>query len=64
MPNDKRECSHRNVRGPVHLGETGPICEDCGETLPCTHPPHARQRQDLLGGEFIEVCTVCGEQTR
>jgi len=53
-------CPHRKVRGPQYLGESGIICEDCGENLPCPHPLSAQQTTRFLGGNSVTICKWCG----
>ncbi len=57
-------CAHKIIGPAQFLGETGPLCDACGETLPCPHPMDECQRDTFLGGESIVTCKWCGEQLR
>jgi hypothetical protein len=55
-------CRHSRLRGPLFLGESGALCDDCGKNLPCPHPRSARKALPFIGGPDVIVCGWCGEE--
>lgn len=52
-------CKHKNLRGPVVIGENGAYCVDCDEPRPCQHP--VATQVEFLGGDSVTQCAWCGE---